>query len=101
MTDKEREIEIIEQGLHCNPTICRNNGDCYKCTATRLYRAGYRKADEVRKEVFNKILSCIKEKRNSLTYTTQDSKIHGQCVAYSDMEIILRELAKEYGVEVE
>ena len=107
-----------------------SNTTCCACIANDLYNIGYRKVDkneliirkdgtvkqeekeevieffvkhnaEVRKEVFNKILSCIKEKRNSLTYTTQDSKIQGQCEAYSDMENILRELAKEYGVEVE
>lgn len=56
---------------------------------------------EIRKEVFNKIISLIQEKRNSLMVTTRDIEVKAQCKAYADMEIAVRELAKEYGVEVE
>ena len=101
-----------------------SNTTCCACIANELYDAGYRKVDkneliirkdgivkqeekeevieffvkhneEVREKVFNKILSCIKEKRNSLVVTTQDLEIKGQCKAYADIEVAIRELAKE------
>ena len=66
MTNREREIkemaEIINddycqmfddgQGQDCNL-------DCEVCRATRLYDVGYRKADEVRKEIENEIFSRL------------------------------------------
>lgn len=99
--DKEKEIEALAVAA-----MDKCNGGCsdcshlklgmYGCTghlyATRVYEAGYRKADEVRKETAKEILQrlfdIVREQAAHIMSTPVDW--------VSNVEY----LAKEYGVEV-
>ena len=50
-----KEIYPCEDDVHCENCFCS-----HKDTAEKLYNAGYRKAEEVRKETAKEIISAIK-----------------------------------------
>lgn len=88
--DKEKEIEEMVDVLwrHCGNLIneyCEGESNCANCIAKKLTDAGYRKADEVRKETAKEILYYLK-----LTITDGLLKNHE----------IINWLMKEYGVEL-
>ncbi|MCD8308454.1 MAG: hypothetical protein LUD19_01270 [Clostridia bacterium] len=85
--DKEKEIQEMADiaeiycSNHFDEKICNNEDDCNKCTFYALAEAGYRKADEVRKETAKEILQEVGE--------------------YMSGYIWFKELCEKYGVEVD
>lgn len=69
--DKEKEIEEMVNALryvlcgdtdYCDDCSYRGYGDCEnRKIANRIYEAGYRKADEVRKETIREISKWLHE----------------------------------------
>ena len=72
--DKEKEIEemlnvlryvLCDDTDYCDDCFYRGYGDCEnRKIANRIYEAGYRKADEVRKETAKEIWKDFKLQRN-------------------------------------
>ena len=100
MTKKESVKEILEVIKHCN--------NQKQCEAEALYNAGYRKAEEIRKEtakeIFQKVVNiCRKEEDfQDETVNTQLEPLYFgimNCCAFIRNEV--KELAKQYDVEVE
>ena len=91
--NKQKQIEELKKIL-CTPCAelveehdkTKNLPAIY---AETLYNAGYRKADEVRKETAEKILNELIDSSNKITFF--DCR----------MALGLDKLAKQYGVEVE
>ena len=91
---KNKEMQIEEMAkIYCKTEFLCNNGcqteGCriYEICDT-LYNAGYRKADEVRKETAEKILNELIDSSNKITFF--DCR----------MALGLDKLAKKYGVEI-
>lgn len=104
MTEREKRIEKMARDMCNRKMTCeecigvhgdiyfRDKSDCKYCfAATRAYNAGYRKADEVRKETAKEILSVWKQIATSYDSGKTQEKA---------FERIAR-LAEWYGVEVE
>ena len=101
MTTQE-QIEEIELVMH-NAFGCRyfntkdmklNNDRFFNREATALYNSGYRKADEVRKEMAKEILQKIIEKDHKILAWEYG-------VGYMDCMQNIKSVISEYGVEVE
>lgn len=96
--DKEKEIEKIAKiacgvkGIECVRCLFSDKeGKCniQKYYARRLCNAGYRKADEVRKETAKEILQYFYDLCSKNPFGDYDLCDHD-----------IKELAKKYGVEV-
>ena len=94
--NKEKQIEemAIELGVYaCKKTGCINCAVDYNCSwlnqATRLYNAGYRKAQEVAREIFEEIDNIIEswkiiersKEYNELIRTSYNGRMIVKCVA--------------------
>lgn len=65
MNENKREKAIAEMAMvvrkNCDPSAHQCNLiSCLKCELDMLYRAGYRKSDEVRKETINEFVETVK-----------------------------------------
>ena len=86
--DREKQIEEMAKVM-CGG--CPDNKQCMRClcatwyNAEDLYKAGYRKEDDVAKEIFEKLYSNI--------------KFDGHTVSVWKNDLI--EVAKEYGISIE
>lgn len=91
--DKEKEIEEMSNVI---AEICEKQSkkykcdDCNNCMAEFLLNAGYRKADEVRKETAKEILQDLYD---------EASKYCDETMGLDTYEI--KQLSKKYGVEVD
>ena len=108
--DKEKEIEEMADVLwgHCGNLIneyCEGESHCANCIAKKLTEAGYRKAEEVRKETAREFKQTMKDifrfvlrnKGNtSIPYFNAEELVF----AKFDKEVD-REFLQEYGVEVD
>lgn len=100
--DKDKYIDEIADILQETDDKIRKTTlhDCatYGNFAEAIIDAGYRKADEVRKEVFEKIM----EKASVFT-TKGKSKnfVDGYTQAVSEYDERIKQVAKELGVEVD
>jgi hypothetical protein len=99
MTKQEQIEEMAVIGCVRNPQA-HTAEECAKCDfkqgqcnayrhAEKLYNAGYRKAEEVRKETAEKILNELIDSSNKITFF--DCR----------MALGLDKLTEQYGVEVE
>ena len=70
------------------------NMNCVSCIAMELYNAGYRKEDEIRKEIAKEILQKITEKDHKILAWEYG-------VGYMDCMQNLKSVISKYGVEVE
>ena len=64
VVDKQIEEMAVELGVYaCKKTPCKHCAVDYDCIwleqATRLYNAGYRKASDVAREIFEEIERCF------------------------------------------
>ncbi len=96
--DKEREIEEMASAISecCEEQIEKNRCAslrCEMCMAEFMNNAGYRKADEVRKETAREILFALLDKKFEM-----DDK--GR-VCIVDIYDELNRLFEKYGVEVD
>lgn len=81
------------------------NGDLFNCFAedyaNRLYNAGYRKADEVRKETAREILNLVYQRVKDISgkseYLLDDESIYED----SSFVNVLNNIGRKCGVEVE
>ncbi len=92
---KQKEIEEMADVLwgHCGNLIneyCEGKSHCANCIAKKLTDAGYRKADEVRKETAKEILQDLYD---------EASKYCDDTMGLNTYEI--KQLANKYGVEVD
>lgn len=94
--NKEKEIEEMAEFIGETLSV-RHEGDRFPLTvltrdflARRIIKAGYRKADEVRKEMAKEILQDLYD---------EASKYCDDTMGLNTYEI--KQLAKKYGVEVD
>ena len=99
MTEQEKRFEEMAQlrSIVCNGCYCSL---CLNCAHYRrieiLYDAGYRKADEVRKETAKEFSNRVDE---IVDWCTSNNSIND--FDYEYFINCLRNLKKEFGVEVE
>ena len=86
--DREKELNQMLQTIYRAGVMSETYN---KLVAKVLIDAGYRKANEVRKETAKEILQAMNEKMNMLT---------GCGVPYH-VKQFMEEIAKKYGVEVD
>lgn len=83
---KEKQIKEIANAIYEGPST---HGICwrsyYERLAETIYNAGYRKEDDIAKEIFEKLYANIKFNRHTV----------------SVWKNILIEAAKEYGISLE
>lgn len=98
-----KEIYPCEDDVHCENCFCS-----HKDTAEKLYNAGYRKAEEVRKEtakeIFQKVVNiCRKEEdfQDGTVNTQLEPLYFGIMNGCAFIRGEVKELAKQYGVEIE
>lgn len=103
MTEREkREKAIAEMTRHfgemarCHCECDDSKISCYKCFAIKVYDAGYRKADEVRKDTVKDFSNRVDE----IISWCISNKI-GDDFDYEYFTNCLQNLKKEFGVEVE
>ena len=103
MTEQEKRENAIEEMARitsmrsCNDNICDLHNDrCAECEATRLYDAGYRKEEEVRKETATEYSNRIDE----IVTWCISNKI-GDDFDYEYFSNCISNLKKQFGVEVE
>lgn len=119
MTKKESVKEILEVIKHCGDYTNRDCSDCdyrlyghcnnqKQCEAEALYNAGYRKAEEVRKEtakeIFQKVVNiCRKEEdfQDETVNTQLEPLYFGIMNLCAFIRNEVKEIAKQYSVEVE
>lgn len=98
----EEEIYPCEDDVHCENCFCS-----HKDTAEKLYNAGYRKAEEVRKETAEKIFgdlwnNFVEYSSYAMDYTQHlgeyDKNIN---ITVSDVICDIICIAKNYGVDLE
>ena len=100
MTEQEKREKAIEEMAHIVVTDCKNT--CKNCgiygwciglfNATRFYDAGYRKEEEVRKEVAKEFLDKIMERVVDL-----DTHYDGLHFVVETKDIL--DIAKDFDVE--
>ena len=107
---KQEQIEEIKQVLIKTCKRCRTFEEDYMQSkyAEALYNAGYRKVDDVRKEtakeIFQKVVNiCIKEEdfQDGTVNTQLEPLYFGIMNGCAFIRNEVKELAKQYGVEVE
>ena len=107
---KQEEIEEIKQVLIKTCKRCRTFEEDYMQSkyAEALYNAGYRKVDDVRKEtakeIFQKVVNiCIKEEdfQDGTVNTQLEPLYFGIMNGCAFIRNEVKEIAKQYGVEVE
>ena len=107
---KQEQIEEIKQVLIKTCKRCRTFEEDYMQSkyAEALYNAGYRKVDDVRKEtakeIFKKVVNiCIKEEdfQDGTVNTQLEPLYFGIMNGCAFIRNEVKELAKQYGVEVE
>lgn len=85
--DREKQIEEMAKVM-CGG--CPDNNECMRClcatwyNAEALYKAGYRKEDDIAKEIFEKLYANIKFNRHTVSVWKNN----------------LIEAAKEYGISL-
>lgn len=108
--NREEQIEEIKQVLIKTCKRCRLFEEDYMQSkyAEALYNAGYRKAEEVRKEtakeIFQKVVNiCIKEEdfQDGTVNTQLEPLYFGIMNGCAFIRGEVKELAEQYGVEVE
>lgn len=74
--DREKQIEEIAKAMCAG---CPDNKECMHCLcadwykAESIYNAGYRKADDVAKEIFEEIDNIIYNLKDSPFYSSSDA----------------------------
>lgn len=104
MTEQEnREKAIAEMTRHfgemarCHCECDDSKISCYKCFAIKVYDAGYRKADEVRKETAKEFIELF-HKYVIISEDTFDGTVK---MNITDAVKMNEEIEKRFGVEVE
>ena len=107
---KQEQIEEIKQVLIKTCKRCRTFEEDYMQSkyAEALYNAGYRKVDDVRKETAKEIFQkgvniCIKEEdfQDGTVNTQLEPLYFGIMNGCAFIRNEVKEIAKQYGVEVE
>ena len=95
--NKQEQIEEMAKVIARRSMYFRNPNVAFMTTARKtadsLYKEGYRKADEMRKETAKEIFEEIEK----LTYRLLNDKDY----VVGDMIVDILDLAQNYGVEVE
>lgn len=102
MTKEEQIEEMAQEILHAGVVLdgvdfvygLFDEDDHFRRLARKLYAIGYRKADEVRKETAREILQRLLFERTTFVDN------YGE-VSYAVFIEKIKEVAAEYGVEVE
>lgn len=110
MTEREKRIEKMARDMCNRKMTCeecigvhgdiyfRDKSDCKYCfAATRAYNAGYRKADEVRKETAKEFIELF-HKYVIISEDTFDGTVK---MNITDAVKMNEEIEKKFGVEVE
>lgn len=104
MTKEQQIEEMAQEILHAGVALdgvdfvhgLFDKDDHFRRLARKLYAAGYRKADEVRKDTAREILQRLWKWKSSIIFDTESV-----LVAEAQFEKAILALAKEdYGVEV-
>lgn len=86
------------ENAECESCKAKASGVCVMTEiATELYNAGYRKADEVRKETVKEILQIIEMRAKNICFDTNEEQF---AVCHTVAEI-KQAISDKYGVEVE
>lgn len=103
MTEKEKQIEEMKDSIICAAIVTRVKIDDRSATnltafAEKIYAAGYRKQSEVAKEFVDRLILELIALRSE-EFDGKELAINGKTYKYLVMRA--KEIAAEYGVEVE
>lgn len=102
-TDKQKEIERMVQ-IAYNYSKEFANTPYYKGVYTDMeavFEAGYRKADEVRKETAKEILMCIRTEIEHLEDIARESSLLCALSWYDNVKYLANAICEKFSVEVD
>ena len=94
MTDKEKQIDEIKNELLAFTPMINMPFECFDEVAKAIYKAGYRKQSDTVREILQKLIYNITANNTNDGYLSES-------IDYSSTIDDIKELAAQYGVEVE